>query len=182
MRFWLLFVICISFTLAGCKGESRASTLKKCTILGNESISYARSNYVKLFKQFNPKKFNAAYNKIKDYDYAKHRNVINTYHMAVRKIQARDPVTKELKNSTIALASFSKNLVDQAYPRAIAHKSIYKPLSNNFFTEINQIVRFDHNIGTFDGKASSFKQLVNNYNLALIKYRKAFQSDLSNSN
>jgi len=177
--FSLLFIICLSFTLTSCKGESRTSVLQKCSILGNESISYARSNYVKLFKQFNPKKFNAAYNKIKDYDYVKHRNVINTYHMAVLKIKAKDPVTQALKNSTVALANFSKNLVDQTYPRAIAHKSSYNPLSNNFFTEINQIVRFDHNIGTFGGKAPSFKQLVNNYNLALIKYRKAFQSDLS---
>jgi len=179
MRFLLLFIVCFSFSLSSCKGESRASILQKINILGNESISYARSNYVKLFKQFNPKKFNAAYNKIKDYDYVKHRNVINTYHMAVLKIKAKDPVTQALKKSTIALASFSKNLADQTYPRAIAHESIYKPLSNDFFTEINQIVRFDHNIGTFGGKAPSFKQLVNNYNLALIKYRKTFQSDLS---
>ena len=178
MKFLILLILCISLSLTGCKGESRLSVLQKCTTLGNESILYARANYVKLFNRFNPKKFGKPYNKIKRFDYAKHRNVINTYHLAVRKIKAKDSATKALKKSVMDLADFSKNLVDQSYPRAIAHKSSFDVLTNNFFNEINNIVNFDHNIGTYKGKAPSFKQLVQNYKNALKKYRTTFNSEL----
>jgi hypothetical protein len=165
--------------LTGCSSESRISVLQKCTILGDESIAYARANYVKLFHYFNAEKFDAPYQQIKDYDYVTHRNVINTYTFAVRKLKAKDPVTKSLLFACNSLATFSKNLVDQSYPRAIAHKSQDNPLSDKFFTQINQIVKFDNSIGVFDKNAPSFKQYISNYQQAAKQYREKFKAELS---
>ncbi len=167
------------FGIAGCGGDSRTSILKKCTTLGDESITYARANYVKLFHYFNPERFAVPYQKIKDYDHITHRNVINTYTLAVRKLKAKDPVTESLLSACKNLATFSKNFVDQSYPRAIAYKSQYNPLSDKFFTQINQIVKFDDNIGEFKKGTSSFKKQVLKYQEATKQYREVFKAELS---
>jgi len=176
----ILTICIISLYLTGCTNETRASVLQKCTILGEESISYARANYIKLFHYFNPKKFDTSYQRIKDYDHVTHRNVINTYTIAVRKLKAKDPTTKALLLSCINLADFSKNFVDQSYPRAIAHKSNENPLSDIFFTQINQIVKFDDSIGVFEKNAPSFKQYILDYKKALKQFRERFKDELSN--
>lgn len=174
-------IICflLVFGIAGCGGESRTSVLKKCTILGDESIAYARANYIKLFHYFNAERFDAPYQKIKDYDHITHRNVINTYTLAVRKLKAKDPVTKSLLSACKSLATFSKNFVDQSYPRAIAYESQDDPLSDRFFTQINQIVKFDDNIGAFEKGVPSFKKQVLNYRKAIKQYRETFKKELS---
>ncbi|MCK5666908.1 MAG: hypothetical protein KAI17_25650 [Thiotrichaceae bacterium] len=169
----------LMFSLAGCSSESRISILHKCTVLGDESIAYARANYVKLFYYFNAEKFNAPYQQVKDFDHVTHRNVINTYSMAVRKLKAKDPVTESLLFACKSLATFSKNFVDQSYPRAIAHESTDDPLSDKFFTQINQIVKFDDSIGVFDKNSPSFNQHVINYQKATKQYRAKFKDELS---
>jgi len=166
--------------VTGCNSETKQSILYKCSTLGDESIIYARANYVKLFHYFNPDKFEQTYQQVADFDHITHRNVINTYDIAVRKIKPRDPTTKAFLSACKNLATFSKNLVDQAYPRAIAHHSKFKPLSNDFFIEINRIVKFDHNIGTFDQQQTSFKQMVNNYKKTRDRYIEKFQLEVSN--
>ena len=173
----LLFALMLG--IAGCNSESRLSIFQKCTTLGDESIAYARANYVKLFYYFNAEKFDVAYQQVKDFDHVTRRNVINTYTFAVRKLKAKDPTTESMLIACKSLATFSKNFVDQAYPRAIAHKSEDDPLSDKFFTQINQIVKFDESIGVFDKNMPSFRQQVSNYKVAIKQYRDAFKSELS---
>ena len=175
----ILTVFILSFYLTGCAHETRASVLQKCTVLGEESIAYARANYIKLFHYFNPKKFDTSYQKVKNYDHVSHRNVINTYTIAVRKLKAKDPTTKALLVSCKNLAQFSKNFVDQSYPRAISYKSKANPLSDTFFSQINQIVKFDDSIGVFERDAPSFKQYILDYQKALKQYREKFKDELS---
>jgi hypothetical protein len=174
-----LFLLLFMLGIAGCNSDNRVSILQKCSVLGDESISYARANYVKLFHYFNAEKFAVPYQQIKDYDHVTHRNVINTYTLAVRKLKAKDPVTKSMLVACKSLATFSKNFVDQSYPRAIAHESQDDPLSDKFFTQINQIVKFDESIGEFDKNIPSFKQQVSIYQKATLQYRKTFQAELS---
>ena len=165
--------------IAGCNGRAdRFSILQKCTTLGDESITYARANYVKLFHYFNAEKFTVPFQRVKDYDHVTHRNIINTYYIAVRKIKAKDPVTESLLTACKSLSEFSKNFVDQTYPRAIAHKSQENPLSDKFFTQLNQLVKFDETIGTFDRTMPSFKQQVASYEAATKKYRQKFKNEL----
>ena len=177
--FLLIPIITLFLSSCGSSTETRTSVLMKCTTLGNESIAYARANYVKLFHYFNPKKFEKTYEKVKSFDNVTARNVINTYEMAVRKIKHKDPTTVALVSACTQLADFSKNLVDQTYPRALSHKSQYDPLTNNFFNEINNIVKFDHNIGQYNKNERSFKQQVAAYQLALKTYKAKFKSSLS---
>jgi len=172
------FLLSISLLPSGCKQQSQASILQKCSTLANESIVYARANYVKLFHYFNPDKFSEPYLKVKDFDHVTHRNVINTYDIAVRKLQSKDPETSYFISSCLNLSKFSKLLVDQAYPRAIAHKSKYDHLSDNFFIEINKIVKFDHDIGEFEKKETSFKEYVKNYETATKAYLEKFKEEL----
>ncbi len=146
--------------------------------LGDESIVYARANYVKLFHHYNPKKFQESFDKVKNFDYITHRNVINNYDIAVRKLKPRDSVTKSFVSSCKDLAVFSKNLVDQAYPRAISHQSENDSLSNAFFNEINSIVKFDDAIGVFSKSDKSFNQYVKIYKDALLNYKNTFKSEL----
>ncbi|MCF6189047.1 MAG: hypothetical protein L3J51_01050 [Cocleimonas sp.] len=172
----------LMFSIVGCNSSvDRVSVLQKCTTLGDESIGYARANYVKLFHYFNAEKFSTPFQQVKDYDYVTHRNVINTYDIAVRKLKGKDPITKSLLSACKNLSEFSKNFVDQAYPRAIAHKSQENPLSDKFFTQINQIVKFDETIGVFDRTMTSFKQQVASYEAAAKKYRKIFKKELLNN-
>lgn len=174
-----VIVLLVSFNLASCNSETKISTFNKCRTLGNESILYARANYVKLFHHFNPNKFENTFEKVKDFDHITHRNIINTYDFAVRKLKASDPATEVFITSCKKLAEFSKNFVDQAYPRAIAHKSQYDVLSDDFFNEINQLVKFDHNIGNNSKDMNSFKQLVTTYEKALKAYEKTLNEELS---
>lgn len=177
-----LFITLVLFTVSACNSQSHISVLNKCTILADESIVYARANYVKLFHHFNPKKFQKTYKKIANFDHVTHRNVINTYDIAVRKLKTKDPTTKALISACKTLAKFSKELVDQTYPRAIAHNSAYKPLTDEFFIELNQIVKFDHSIGDFDMNTLSFKHKVKNYQVALQNYKNKFQNELAMNN
>lgn len=179
ITFEIALILTLMFSISGCnRSVDRASILQKCTTLGDESITYARANYVKLFYYFNAEKFDAPFQQVKDYDHVTHRNVINTYYRAVRKIKAKDPITKSLLSACKSLSEFSKNFVDQAYPRAIAHKSQDNPLTDKFFTQINQIVKFDETIGVFDKSIPSFKQQVARYEAAAKKYRQTFKSEL----
>ena len=173
----VLFTFTILF-LSGCNSHDRVATFKKCTALGDESIVYARANYVKLFHYFNPEKFSESYNYVKEFDHVTHRNVINTYDIAIHKLEAKDEVTKALITACKNLADFSKTLVDQSYPRAISHKSKYNHSSDNFFIEINQIVKFDHNIGKFDKDKASFKQRVEDYKKAVSLYIEKYKAEL----
>ncbi len=174
-----IFLLIAMLGISGCTSDTRVSILQKCTVLGDESIAYARANYVKLFHHFNEEKFAAPYQQIKDYDHVTHRNVINTYTLAVRKLKAKDPVTESLLLACKSLATFSKNFVDQSYPRAIAHESEDDPLSDKFFTQINQIVKFDDSIGVFEKNAPSFKQQILKYQKATKQYRETFKAELS---
>ncbi|MEE9310342.1 MAG: hypothetical protein V3U64_04920 [Cocleimonas sp.] len=174
-----VLVFSLLLSISACNSDSRVSVLQKCTTLGDESIAYARANYVKLFHYFNAEKFDIPYQQVKNFDHITHRNVINTYDIAVRKIKAKDPTTQSMLTACRSLATFSKNFVDQSYPRAIAHKSEANPLSDTFFTQINQIVKFDESIGLFDKNMLSFKQHILNYREATRLYRKSFQKELS---
>ncbi|MEE9327230.1 MAG: hypothetical protein V3U71_08020 [Cocleimonas sp.] len=174
--FPLLFVVLL--LLGGCQQQNHESILQKCNTLANESIVYARANYVKLFHYFNPEKFFGPFQQVKDFDHVTHRNVINTYDIAVRKLQSGDPETIALITSCINLSNFSKLLVDQSYPRAIAHKSKHDTLTDLFFIEINNIVKFDHKIGKFDSEEMSFDKYVKNYKKAAKAYIEKFKDDL----
>ena len=180
----LLIVSIFTFQLillSACNSQTTDTVLQKCTTLGSESIAYARANYVKLFYQFNPEKFVDTYKKIESFDYTKHRNVINTYDIAVRKIVVKndDDITQALLSSCKTLSTFSKNLVDQSYPRAIAHKSEFSPLTNKFFSEINEIVKYDDSIGFINENAITFKQQVDIFKTALKNYKEKFKPALS---
>ncbi len=177
----LFFLLLITYTLVftgACSSDERVSALKKCTVLGEESIIYARANYVKLFHYFNPDKFFDPYQQTKEFDHVTHRNIINTYDIAIRKLKPKDEDTKVLISSCKKLADFSKTLVDQAYPRAMSHKSKYDILSDGFFIEINQIVRFDHKIGVFDKNTVSFKQHVQDYREVVRNYVDKYRNEL----
>ena len=169
------------FLLVGCSTDTRLSVFNKCVTLGDESIAYARANYVKLFHHFNPKRFSESFQKVKDFDSITHRNNINNYDIAVRKLKAKDDITKNLVSACKELSIFSKNLVDQTYPRAISHKSKKDPLSNDFFNEINNIVYFDHAIGSFDKNIKSFKQYVSTYQQAVAQYKETYHTELSSN-
>ncbi len=178
MKYMLNVIIITTLVITGCNGVDRGATLQKCKALGDESIIYARANYVKLFHYFNPEKFSEPYQQVKEFDHVTHRNIINTYDIAIRKLRAKDEITKTLIASCKGLSDFSKTLVDQSYPRAFSHKSKYDPLSDNFFIEINQIVKFDHNIGEYDKNNDSFKQQVQNYKTALKRYIEKYKEEL----
>ena len=178
-------LIFITFTLllfsqSSCNSRNKITTLQKCTTLGNESILYARANYIKLFNIINPDKFSDSYQKVKNFDHVRHRNVINTYDIAVRKLKEKDPISKRLIKSCKALAEFSTNFVDQSYPRAITFKEKSKmdPLTDNFFLEINKIVKFDHTIGHYKKSFTSFKKCVEVYEDAVKQYVEKYKSEL----
>jgi len=169
-----------------CNSQSNTKkvALQQCRTLGDESILYARANYVKLFNTINPEKFNSSYQKVKDFDYIRHRNMINTYDIAVQKLKPNDSVSKALLKSCKGLAKFSKELVDQAYPSAISFKEKSKldPLTDDFFLEINKLVKFDHTIGKYEKGFISFKQHVSAYEVAVNNYISKFKSELSEEN
>lgn len=180
--FLLLFI-------SGCNSVDRFSILKQCTVLGDESIVYARAHYVKLFYYFNPEKFAESYKQIDGFDAVTLRNTIDTYSRAVDKISTQektvsDASTQNLIAACKELSSFSKYFVENTYLEAIKYQSINNPLSDEFFIEINQLVQFDHNIGFYDKTKNSFKRSVENYKKAvnnyIQKHRKSIPSDFVN--
>ena len=182
---FIIFLLGMSlFLINSCNSMSRDAVLKQCKTLGDESIIYARANYVKLFHSINPDKFSDSYKQIKDFDNVTHRNVIETYDMAVSRLKTNDPVSNNFLKACKDLARFSKNLVDHAYPKALSFKkqSKLEPLTDEFFLEINKIVKFDHTIGKYKKNFVSFKQQVTNYKKALKEYLDKYQSELSQQN
>ena len=186
----LLSLFVLLFILVGCNSVDRFSILKKCTVLGDESIAYARAHYVKLFYQFNPDKFADSYKQVKGFDTVTHRNTIDTYSRAVNKISSDnqnidDSTTQNLLSSCKQLSTFSKNFVENVYPKAISFDSKKNPLTDEFFIEINQYVAFDHTIGQFDKTVPSFKLIVEKYEKAVASYinnyRKTIPSEFVNS-
>lgn len=161
----------------------RFSVLQKCTILGDESIVYARAHYVKLFHHFNPNKFSDSYKKITNFDATTHKNVIDTYTRAVDKIYTNkdnngDAITQNLLSTCKNLSKFSTNFVEQNYPVAINHLSKNNPLTDQFFIEINKIVKFDHNIGAFDITKMSFKDNIDSYQKAVNEYINRYRKEI----
>lgn len=167
--------------ISGCNSNAdRFSLLKQCTVLGDESILYARAHYVRLFYHFNPVKFSDSYEKIKSFDTVTHRNVIDTYSRAVDKINNNnknvdDIVTQSLLSTCINLSKFSTDFVEENYRLAINHHSKNDPLTDDFFNEINQIVKFDDDIGAYDKSQKSFKQNVDSYQEAVENYIKHYR-------
>ncbi len=173
----LLLVYTLVF-IGACNSNNRVSALKKCRVLGNESIVYARAHYVKLFYHFNPEKFSESYEKTKDFDPVTSRNIIDTYDIAIRKLKITDEDTQSLIYSCQNLADFSKRLVDQSFPKAMSHQSKNDVLTDAFFIEINQIVKFDNNIGTFEKNTKSFKQYVKEYRDTVQSYVSKYKNEL----
>ena len=162
------------------QNQSKKTLLSQCKTLGDEAILYARANYVKLFYEINPEKFADAYNKVKDFNNVTHRNIIDTYNIAVQKLEAKDPVSKSFLESCKALSEFSQKLVDQDYPQAISFKNNSKlnPLTDDFFLEINKIIKFDHNIGEYKNTFIDFKVYVKNYKTALKQFIEKYKNEL----
>ena len=183
-----LLIISLAFIVlmqASCNSQqSKKTILTQCKTLAEESILYARANYVKLFYEINPDKFLDSYSQVKDFNYESHRNTINNYNMAVSKLKAEDPVSKSFLQSCKELSEFSQQLVDQAYPRAISfkNKSKLSPLADEFFLEINKIIKFDHSIGHYKKSFISFKERVKNYKTALQQYLDKYKTELLEKN
>jgi len=162
------------------QNQSKKTLLSQCKTLGDEAILYARANYVKLFYEINPEKFVDAYNKVKDFNNVAHRNIINSYNIAVQKLEAKDPISKSFLESCKALSEFSQKLVDQDYPQAMSFKDSSKlnPLTDDFFLEINKIIKFDLSIGEYKNTFVDFKTYVKNYKTALKEYIEKYKNVL----
>lgn len=179
-----IILACVTLLIINACNSSvdRFSLLKQCTVLGDESIIYARAHYVKLFYHFNPNKFSDSYKQINNFDAVTHKNTIDTYFRAVEKFDdeqsIKDDVTQNLLSTCKSLSRFSTNFVEENYRLAINHISKNDPLTDIFFIEINKIVRFDHNIGTFDTADMSFKQSVDNYQKAITEYIKRYRKNI----
>jgi len=178
-------LVCISLLLINAcnNSDDRLSLLKKCTVLGDESIIYARAHYVKLFYHFNPNKFSDSYTQISNFDAVTHLNTIDTYNRAIAKIDVskkiyNDKFTQNLLQSCKDLSKFSIEFVEKNYPLAIRHNSKNDPLTDAFFIEINKIVKFDHNIGYFDESQKSFKDNIDNFQKAVNDYIDHYRGDI----
>lgn len=176
--------------ISGCNSVDRFSILKQCTVLGDESIVYARAHYVKLFYHFNPDKFAESYKQIDGFDAITLKNTIDTYTRAVQKLSAKEPKINDVATQNLIaacknLSIFSTNFVENSYPKAITYKSENNPSSDNFFIEINQLVKFDHKIGVYDKNKNSFKRSVESYKNAVSEYiqeyRKSIPTDFVNN-
>ena len=176
--------------IGGCNSVDRFAILKQCTVLGDESIVYARAHYVKLFYHYNPEKFVESYNQIKDFDAVTLKNTINTYERAVNKVRANDKkindaTTLKLIAACKELSNFTNDFVENTYRKALSHQSKNDPSTDAFFIEINRLVKFDHNIGVYDKDRISFKRSVESYKKAVSnyiqEYRKSIPSEFVNS-
>lgn len=168
------------FLISGCNSVDRFQLLKQCTVLGDESIVYARAHYVKLFYHFNPEKFAESYQQIHNFDAVTLKNTIDTYARAVDKISVKsdDTVTHDLISACKNLSSFSKDFVENKYKQGINYQSKNNPLSDEFFIEINQFVKFDHNIGVYDKNKTSFKRNIERYKKAVNKYIEEYRKSI----
>jgi len=90
----------------------------------------------------------------------------------------KDSVTNELLRSCKELSEFSKNFVENDFPTAMNFKSKKNPATDGFFIEINQIVMFDHNIGSYDKNKGSFKRSVDKYKQAVNNYIKLYRKSI----
>jgi len=185
-----IFAFAILLIIGGCNSVDRFAVLKQCTVLGDESIIYARAHYVKLFHHFNPEKFSDSYRQIDGFDGVTLKNTIDTYARAIDRINnnknnTEDTTTQQLIAACKELSTFSKDFVENVYPKAIDYKSENNPLSDAFFIEINQLVKFDHKIGLFNKNTNSFKRSVERYKKAVSayiqEYRKSIPSDFVKS-
>ncbi len=84
----------------------------------------------------------------------------------------------DLLNTCKSLSTFSTNFVEENYRLAINHMSKNNPLTDEFFIEINKIVKFDNNIGTFDKTKMSFKESVDSYQKAVGDYINHYRKDI----
>lgn len=164
--------------------QDKKTILTQCKVLAEESILYARANYVKLFYEINPEKFLDSYSQVKDFNHVAHRNTINNYDIAVHKLKVKDPVSKSFLQSCKKLSKFSQNLVDKAYPRAVSFKNNSKlsPLTDEFFLEINKIIKFDRSIGQYKKSFISFKDQVKEYETALKLYLEKYKDEINEEN
>lgn len=151
--------------------------LSKCTILSDEAKHYGRANYLRLFYAINPEKFEATYHKVATFDNKSHRAMINTYTSALKRIKTKDQSALQLISATQTLVLFVQNFVDHDYAKATLHQSKNNPKSDDFFIEINNIVKFDYNINGFNPNQATFKGLLEKYNQALIIYSSQHQLD-----
>ena len=161
--------------LGGCEqSSSTEQVLSKCSILGDEVKHYGRANYLRLFHAINPKKFAGTYQQVATFDNNTHRAMINTYFTALKRLKTNNKDALRLIVATHDMTHFVNNFVDNDYPKAMKHKrrSRNNPLSDDFFMEINDIVKFDANIKGFDKNQPSFKTLLAAYNEALAAYSK----------
>lgn len=185
MKYTSVFLIVTSLLilLSSCNStpNNKKIIFQQCQTLGEESIIYARANYVKLFHSINPEKFKDSFGLVKDFDYEKHRNLINTYDLSVKKLKAKDNISKIFLTSCQSLASFSINLVDEDYPQAITFKQNSKLpfLSNTFFVEINKIVKFDRSIGKYNKQFIGFKDRVKSHEIALKVYMETYKAEIA---
>ena len=174
-RFGLILLMV--FVLGGCNTDGadyRQNVLSKCTNLAEETKQYARANYLKLFYEINPEKFEATYQKVSDFDHRAHRAMINTYLKAISRLEVEDQKAKQLINASTKMAHFVNNFVDTKYKIAASHisKSQNNPKSDSFFVEINEIVKFDYNVKGFDKSKDTYKGLLEDYDKALASYLK----------
>ncbi len=172
-RAYFSFLLILFFMLSACNStDNKAQIVSKCTILGDEAKQYGRANYLRLFYHINPKKFESTFQKVATFDNKSHRSMINTYLNALNRIKTNDKLAQQLITSTQKIAHFVQNFVDHDYAKAIEHKdkSEHKPESDNFFMEINDIVKFDHTSKGFDENKASFKELLEKHNKALTAY------------
>jgi len=179
-----LLAYCLLALISACNSDvDRLSVLKKCTVLGDESIIYARAHYVKLFYHFNPSKFSDSHKQISNFDAVTHRNTIDTYTRAIDKIDVNkkeynDKFTQNLLTSCKELSKFSIDFVEENYRLAIRHQSKNGPLTDAFFIEINKLVKFDHSIGYFDESQKSFKDNVDNFQKAVADYINHYRENI----
>ena len=167
-----VLVLLMLFIGVACNSNesSKEQILSKCSILGDEAKQYGRANYLRLFHSINPKKFATTYQKIANFDNAQHRAMINTYVDAVKRLKTKNESAKRLIVATEKLSQFVQHFVDSDYPVAIKHRSAKNPQSDDFFMEINHIVKFDPAIKGFDTRKATFKGLLEKYNKALNNY------------
>ncbi|HIO92012.1 MAG TPA: hypothetical protein EYG68_04110 [Leucothrix mucor] len=172
---YLYLPLLLLFILAGCNSaNNKEQILAKCSILGDEARQYGRANYLRLFYSMNPEKFEATYQKVATFDNKHHRAMINTYVDAVSRLKTNDETAQRLISATQELTQFVTSFVDDDYAVAANHKhhSRNNPKSDDFFIEINSIVKFDQNLKGFDSDEVAFKSLLEDYNKALGLYAK----------
>ena len=170
--YYFTLLLLMLFMGVACKSNesNKEQILSKCSILGDEVKQYGRANYLRLFYALNPTKFEATYQKVANFDNAQHRAMINTYADAVKRLKTNNEPAIHLIIATEEITQFVQHFVDTDYAIAIKHRSKNNPKSDDFFIEINNIIKFDQNIKGFDTSKAAFKGLLEKYNKALDHY------------